>query len=1005
MRIGTPPRCALAIALALAVLSAPALAQTGPGTPTEQVRLSLERYDRLMRGAVVKDGATVTWGRGALSVVLPGEQDSYLTATVTATVRVVGGKGPAQLVLLPGDVVLEQVRINGGEATLTRRNGAHIALIEGIGRNHTVSLRYLIPVRPGAVGRTGLIPIPPLPASQLTITTGGRDVEVWPGGKTKKQGGTLSVALPSTPAVVLRFDDAGSTHQIRRADHAVTVGPDKKGATVTSQLEVHLRGAKQAVRIGPESAPLVDVREGEKALVTRVRDGWHEAVLTGAGKHTITATFRLMIDRSQGQPKVTLALSRVPITAISATVPGKRMVTLEPAVPLETVVTGEKGKETTTAKGFLPPTSSAVVRWTESRPIEKKKEVRVNSATYQLVSISEGVIKSKVEIRYRILRGKVKSLPIRVPSGVVLYKVEGPGIEDWHGDKDDPGRVTVYLGREIEGNYKLTLELEANIPKKEGAPLDIPVVRPLGQPGQTGRETGVVALFDGEKVGFAPAGQTTYTAVGQDMLPMDIQKKLKHGATQTYKHIGAPGAMTSAVSKVQLKEVLYDARSTALYSVKEGAIGAHATVQVDVKSGLSDRIVLSLPKNVTILLVTASGLSKKGPVKGFAEKGRQGYELRFAKKVNGVLDVHLEFELVLKTGMQQIALPDIRVVGAEVEEGTFGITAETGIEVKEAKVDKLRRVDANELPRGVSKRKSRNQEILVGYTYAHTPWALTLDVKRHETVETLTAAIQAAWLETTVFEDGHIVTRAVFSVKNEDRQFLRVQLPPGSKVWSVSADGAPTKAVADESGRIAIKMHKRKVVPVELVYEIQVEALSGLGSLDFLAPKTDALVTNLQWLLRLPQKFTVHDVETTMEQVDPSEYKKPELPGSSAGRSTGVPREGEVQELLFTVPVNNADEDAPKLTVSYVDRPGDWAGTVLWILGLLLLVAAAWRRAASRGRAWIAIVLGLGLLAAKVFGWGFDESEAMIAIGAILAAAIAGYLSGRRQRRAEERSE
>lgn len=120
---------------------------------------------------------------------------------------------------------------------------------------------------------------------------------------------------------------------------------------------------------------------------------------------------------------------------------------------------------------------------------------------------------------------------------------------------------------------------------------------------------------------------------------------------------------------------------------------------------------------------------------------------------------------------------------------------------------------------------------------------------------------------------------------------------------------------------------------------------------------------------------------------------------------TSMPREGEVQTLLFTVPVNNASEDAPKLSVSYLDRPGDWLGTVLWFVGALLLLIAAFRRASGRGAAWVAIGLALVLLAAKVVGWGFDDSEAWLTAVGVAVAAVAGLVARMKARWAAHTAE
>src|SRR5690606_504256 len=130
----------------------------------------------------------------------------------------------------------------------------------------------------------------------------------------------------------------------------------------------------------------------------------------------------------------------------------------------------------------------------------------------------------------------------------------------------------------------------------------------------------------------------------------------------------------------------------------------------------------------------------------------------------------------------------------------------------------IRRVDVTELPNAIRLRSER--EILFGYTYAYAPWALQVELKRHQTVETLKAVVNAAWLETTVLEDGHVVTRALFRVANEGRQFLWLTMPPDATVWRVSAGGQAVKAVADQAGALAVPLPKGQTVLVDVVYDV-----------------------------------------------------------------------------------------------------------------------------------------------------------------------------------------
>ena len=967
--------------------------------PPAEVRMSLDSYDRLMKAAMHTGGPEATWSQGQADVSAPTDDGAFVSVNVSATAVLVGD-GVAELPLVPADVVLEEALFNGSQATLLRRGGAQTGLIEAGTRRISVNLRYLVPVRTTPDGgRLAIVPLPPLPGTTLTVGANSSDqpIQVWPSGKTEQRGSQLVVALPATVAAAIRWDGQGSAQLVRRVTFDAKVDAGGDAVDLTAEYEVWLRGPSANVRLAPDAVALIDVREGTNPVPTHVSGDWHHATVNGIGRHVLTATYRLGVDRSQGQPTFSLELDRVPITGVTTTLHGERTVTVEPAVPVVQEVKGEGDQATTIATAWLPPTDSMTIRWTETRVAPEEMQ-RINTETYQLVTIQEGVLNSNVSVRYEVLRGKVRELPIAIPDDAVVYKVSGKYIEDWRTfakSDDAPRQVRVSLNRELESDYELHLELESVIPKTEGSSIAIPVVRPL----DAFRETGVVALFDSDKVGFAPAEQTTYTKAGEDALPTDIRQNLTDKVSQAFKHIGEPGPIASKVATAKTRDVRFDARVLTLYSVKEGSIVANAQVQVEIKSGRQDVVMLSFPSDVTVLGVTAPSLNKAEAIKGVdAGEGRKAHEVRFTQALEGAIQLDVEFEMLLPKQLGKIRLPDVRVVGAEVEEGSFGISAETGIEVQPVTADDLRRLDVTELPKAVRLRAIT--ELLLGYQFAHTPWTLELEIKRHQTVETLKAVVNPAWLETTVLEDGHVVTRLVFNVANDDRQFLRLEMPEGSKVWAVTAGGSPVKAVSDEKGALAVPLPKGKTLPVEVVYEVRSDELGLMSSIELVAPRADMLVTNLQWKVRTPSSFAVYRVDTDLKEAPSSSERAIESgSGSEIALPIALPSTDETLEHLYMLPVHDPSESAPTITLSLAATPGPGVDVLLGLLVLALLCLAVWRRAARRPLGflgWMSALVGVAAAVLKVMAFGTNELEIIVLTLAILLTALGSFALNRK---------
>ncbi len=985
--------------LALALSTGPTLAAPDDDG---QVQLPLKRYEDLMAAARGRDGVVTTWSQGSVNVQLPSTLGGAVTVQVDASLTATG-EGSVQVPVIAADVVLRDARIDGGTALFTTRGGVLMATVPA-GRAVDISLRYSVaPAGGDASGHAVVVPLPPLASASLTVsgTARAEDIEVWPALDVQRSGTNLSAAIPSGHGFVMRWGTGNTGQTVRRADLVITPERDGEGADVEATYDVLVSGAQALIRVAPPGAALVDVREGSELLGARFTDEGHFAVVTGRGRHVVKARFRVRVDRSQGQPQLTLGVEKVPITRVEVTVDGQRDVSFDPPTPTRATVTGEGEAAKTRVEAHLAPTDRVIVRWTESRAAPEDL-VRLNTETYQLVTLSEAVMRSRVIIRYQVIRGAVRELPVELPDDAVLFKVTGLGVDDWRTfakSDEGPRQARVYLSSDIVGEYTLELELETVVPTVEGTPVSLLLVRPLG----AYREMGVVALFDGDKVGFGPAEPAGYSKVGEDALPVEIRKTLTDKVTQAFKHVGAPGAVATAVSAAKEREVRIDARVDTLYFVKDGALIANASVVVEVKSGRRDAIIVSIPEAVTVLGVNAPSLNKAEPAKDFdAGPGRKGHRISFTRALEGAIQIDLELELLLPKELGRISLPDVRVEGAEVEEGAFGITAETGIEVQAGEVADARQVDSSELPRAVRLRSER--EIVLAYTYTRAPWSVGFDVRRHRTVETLSAVVKRAWLETTILEDGHVVSHATYDVTNGDRQYLRLTLPEGHKVWSVTSDGVAVKAVSDEQGALAIPVRKGADVRIDVIYEVRRDPLGFAGGLELIAPKADLLVTDMKWLVRAPARMSLWRVSTELERGEAFEFHRTYEPTPGLEVPFSLPDSQEFQELLFTWAVHDPTEDALSVGLSFIATPGPGLGVVLGLLSLLLLAAVVRRRArgeALAGREKAMLVLGLASLLVRAIGWGIAPAEGGVAIGVLAAVALVSGWRARGERTEE----
>ena len=989
-----------AFALALTVVSITGPAAAELERDGERVEMSLERYARLWAAAEARGAAVASWQRGRVRISLPEAKPDGTPGPVTVSIDSVvrrhgGSDGRLEVPLVPSHVVLTNVQLGGSPAGLIARNGLHVASLDPDDDEVNVSMTYRVAAVVDGAGRAAaIIPLPPLPGAALELSgaIGSDTVELTPPVPLSRNGAQLAGELPAVTAISVRWSLPGADRAVRRVDYRITPDASGNGMDVEATYQARGAGPRTAVRLAHAGAALIDVREGREPLTTYVSDDWHHAVVTGRGDHVVIAQFRVPIDRAQGRPQISLSLDRVPITRVEISVPGKRAISFEPAVPVTTTVTGEDDKAVTRASGYLPPSDAVVAQWTESRAAPEQRD-HINSESYQLLTLEEGAIKSRVRIRYEVIRGKVKELPIAVPEGVMVNKVSGDGVDDWRpfvANEDTPRQVRVYLGRERTGKFEVELELETLVPKAEGSPIVLPLVRPIG----AFREMGVVALFDGDKVGFAPVvfDEARYRKAGQDALPSEIRETLREKVNQAFKHVGEPGRLTSKVAAAKKREVRFDATVKAVYEVSETSLIGRAAVLVELKSGRRDYVVISLPEGLAEPRVSAPSLNRVEPVKDPSAlpdlEGRKGYEVRFTQALEGALQIDVEFEQRLPRELGAIRLPDLRVHEAEVETGHVGIATETGIEIQPDAVEVARSVDVAELPKAVRLRSER--ELALGYQYAHVPWSIVLKVTAHETIETLSAVIEQTWLETNALSNGHIVTRATWKVTNSDQQFMQLSLPEGSQVLTVATDGEPVKAVADEKGGIKIPLPKDSQFFIDLTFEVTRDKLGVVGDLDLTAPKPDIRVRDVQWLVRLPSSFGLYSVDTELEQAPAWQHRAVEAP-TVRGMDVHLPSDDDMSVFLFRYAVASPDEAALSMSLVYGATPGEGLGLLATLLALLCFIYVVRRRArrGDMGRGgWTGLAAGIFLMGAKAMEGPLDPLEVGLIVIVLIIVAL-----------------
>jgi hypothetical protein len=135
------------------------------------------------------------------------------------------------------------------------------------------------------------------------------------------------------------------------------------------------------------------------------------------------------------------------------------------------------------------------------------------------------------------------------------------------------------------------------------------------------------------------------------------------------------------------------------------------------------------------------------------------------------------------------------------------------------------------------------------------------------------ATINSANVVTLFTEDGKVVHRLVYQVRNSAKQFLEIQLPEDADVWSVFVDNQPVESSINEQRKLLVPLIRSRSVndrldafPVEVIYCVVEDRFSWFGSRESSLPAVDLLISQLIWSVYLPIDYSYHYFSSTLEK-------------------------------------------------------------------------------------------------------------------------------------------
>jgi len=308
-----------------------------------------------------------------------------------------------------------------------------------------------------------------------------------------------------------------------------------------------------------------------------------------------------------------------------------------------------------------------------------------------------------------------------------------------------------------------------------------------------------------------------------------------------------------AIPKAPAAPTKLYAETRTLVAVADGLLLCQENVSYNILHSPIRELKLTVPTDVSVLTVTGSNVqdwrvSKAGEL-----------SVVLSRETIGFYSLRIAYEQVLKDAP---AAPVIRTVGAERERGFVGVVALANVELTSGTIEGARAVDVRQLPSDITAMTS--QPVLLAYRYVGDAFTLPLAIKKHGEVSVLVTVADNVLYTIMQLNDGRRMTKAVFSVRNNRNQFLRMKMPAGAEIWSAAVGGKNVSPAKDEKGNILIPLVRsssssRELTsfPVELVYvETPAKTAPAEGKLTVNLPTLDVPVMHVMCNYYLPTEGT-----------------------------------------------------------------------------------------------------------------------------------------------------
>jgi hypothetical protein len=295
---------------------------------------------------------------------------------------------------------------------------------------------------------------------------------------------------------------------------------------------------------------------------------------------------------------------------------------------------------------------------------------------------------------------------------------------------------------------------------------------------------------------------------------------------------------------------------THLLSIEDDAMRIETGISLSILQNSISALMLRVPEDYSILEVQGRGIADWREV---TISDTPHLEIVFDYPKEGQLTINITSEKLLPNPSMAVEFEGFAVMESIREKGFLGVALKSTSEITLGQSEGLDKLDVSELPATLINRSQK--PLLLGFKYLHHPYSLVLDIKKHEELPVISTVVDSASGVTLFTEDGKLVHRVIYQIRNTSKQFLELELPADAQIWSVFVGGEPAKPRLDQN-RILIPLNRSHqgatglaAFDVELIYFQKADRFGTMGIRKSMFPVPDIIISELLWSVYLPEGY------------------------------------------------------------------------------------------------------------------------------------------------------